>query len=219
MFVSNHSTPRAGVKAIVVVAVIAALTTGGIFVLRDQKPSAPPAPVAKASGTMTLGRDDAPITVVEYSDFQCPFCGIFSRDIQPRLIEEYVETGQVRFEWRAFPIFGRFSEEAALAAYCAHDQGEFWAFHDELYRRVGGLSQGEKNIDTLVKIARDLELDAGRFRTCVVDGEHAGRVLADFGEGRALNIAGTPAFTVNGVLMVGAQPVETWQRVFEAFSE
>src|SRR5690625_4438061 len=91
-------------KGLIITAADLALPVGGIFVLRDEQSGAPGGSPAKASGTMALGRDDAPITVVEYSDFQCPYCGIFARDIQPQLIEEYVDTGLVRFEWRNFPI-------------------------------------------------------------------------------------------------------------------
>lgn len=207
------------VKGLIVVAVVAALTVAGIFVLQDEQRTGPAGPPAKASGTMTLGREDAPITVVEYSDFQCPYCGIFAREIQPQLIEQYVDTGLVRFEWRNFPVFGEFSTAAALGSYCADDQNAFWPYHDALYDVVGELSQGERTVGTLIDIAGQIGLDQDEFRVCLAEAKHRDQVIADYDEGRALNIVGTPSFTVNGVLMVGAQPVDTWHRVFEAFSE
>lgn len=174
---------------------------------------------AKASGTMTLGFDGAPITVIEYSDFQCPYCGIFARDIQPQLIEQYVDTGRVRFEWRNMPIFGRFSQEAALGSLCADDQNAFWPYHDAVYETVGNLSQSEKNVDTLVKIAGSLDLDTKEFRACIEDGRHFERVRTDYEEGRSLGLTGTPSFMANGILVIGAQPMETWHKVFEMLGE
>lgn len=177
------------------------------------------APAAKAAGTMTLGDDDAPITVIEYSDFQCPFCSIFARDIQPELIEKYVDTGQVRFEWRNFPIFGRFSQEAALGSYCADDQDAFWPYHDALYEAVGSFSESQKNVDSLVNIAESLDLDAAEFRTCIEERRHLQRVQADYDEARSLGLTGTPSFMANGMLIIGAQPLETWEQVVEMLSE
>lgn len=213
------STKQNSVRALLVVGIIGVFAVGVTFALKGDEADAPPTPGAKTSGTMTLGAADAPITVIEYSDFQCPFCAVFARDIQPQLIEQYVDTGLVRFEWRNFPIFGQFSNEAALGSYCADDQGAFWPYHDTLYETVGALAQGDKNIDTLVNIAAALDLDTTEFRACIEDGRHNDRVRADYAEGRALNIVGTPSFTINGMLMVGAQPVDTWQQVFEALSE
>lgn len=212
----DHFEPSGPVKRWIVVAVIAILAVGGFFVLRGRHAKPSVDTPAKASGTMTLGQKDAPITVVEYSDFQCPYCRIFARDIQPKLIEEYVDTGLVRFEWRNFPIFGRFSSEAALGAFCADDQQAFWPYHDALFEVVGELSARERNLDTLLAIADDIGLDVKTFRTCLETGRHADRVRQNYEEGRALNIIGTPSFTVNGMLLVGAQPLETWHRVFDS---
>ena len=81
-------------------------------------------------GPPTLGDEDAPVTMVEYSDFQCPYCGRFARETKPALLREQVEEGVLRIEWRNFPLFGEESERAALAAWAAGQQGKFWEFHD-----------------------------------------------------------------------------------------
>lgn len=206
---------------IIIGAVLVVIGASVFFTTRpgERQSTEKPPTAAKASGTMAMGRDDAPITVIEYSDFQCPFCAIFANDIQPELIEQYVDTGLVRFEWRNYPVFGQFSVLAAHGAMCADEQRSFWPYHDALYAQMDSLKQSDKNVDTLVAIADELELDAAAFRACIEEERYAAEIAAQYAEGRALGIVGTPTFMMNGVMMVGAQPLDTWQRVFEVLQE
>lgn len=162
-----------------------------------------------------IGSLDAPITVIEYGDFQCIYCSLFAREIQPLIIEEFVRTGLIRMEWRHFPIFGEFSEASALAASCAHEQGKFWSFHDELFAIVDSLGPSNKNVDTLFEIATSVELDMDRFQACYTEERYAAQIASDFREGRSLGVTGTPAFDVGGRLLVGAHPIETWRKLIE----
>lgn len=197
------------VAAIVVIAAVGAMIGGG-----DRDDVSP----SSQWTTLVMGDPDAPIHVIEYSDFQCPFCGIFARNIRPRLIEEFVDTGKIRFEWRNYPVFGPFSTLAAHGAMCAVEQGAFWPYHDALFARIDEMKASEKNLDTLVKIASSIGLDAREFRACMVEDRYAEDVAATLREGRERGVMGTPTFIINGVMMVGAQPVETWRQVVEALT-
>src|SRR5690554_5424463 len=123
-----------------VVVTIAAVAVGGVITFGGKKTGEDrPAPITQHTGTMKLGNPNAPITVVEYSDFQCPFCAIFARDTLPQLIDEFVATGQMHFQLRNFPVFGEFSTLSAHGSMCALEQGAFWPFHDALFEQVGSL--------------------------------------------------------------------------------
>src|SRR5690606_35205988 len=128
--------------------------------------------------TMVMGDPDAPIHVIEYSDFQCPFCGIFARNIRPRLVEEFVNTGQMRIEWRNYPVFGPFSTLAAHGALCAEEQGAFWPYQEAVFNRIDEMKPSEKNLDGLVKLASSVGMDAGAFRACMTEERYAEDVAA-----------------------------------------
>ncbi|MQA88012.1 MAG: thioredoxin domain-containing protein [Streptosporangiales bacterium] len=111
-----------------------------------------PTPPAVFSA-LTLGRDDAPVTIVEFGDYQCPNCGQFAREIKPRLVREYVDKGVVRLMWRDFPFYGEQSVDAAVAARAAGRQGEFWAYHDALYANQAPPRSGKLTSDHLRGLA------------------------------------------------------------------
>ncbi len=156
------------------------------------------------------GPEDAPITIVEFSDYQCPFC----RRAEP-VIEEVLKRyeGKVRFVYRQFPLDrihpqARGASEAAL---CAHDQGRFWDYHERLFVEGADLAP-----EALESHAEALELDLAAFRSCVQERRHQAQVEADVSEGRAAGVTGTPAFFVNGIVLKGAQPVDEFVRVIDA---
>jgi protein-disulfide isomerase len=171
-------------------------------------------PAIPADGSMdvpTLGSADAPVVVVEYSDFMCPFCQRHALQVKPRILATYVETGMVRYEWRDLPFQGQPSINAALAARAAQEQGRFWEYHEGLFqRRDEGFDQ-----DNLRRLAGDLGLDLARFDDALASGRHTGLVQADAEEGRALGITGTPAFQINGRWVVGAQPYDVFVEAIE----
>ncbi|GAA2404753.1 hypothetical protein GCM10010420_35450 [Streptomyces glaucosporus] len=164
-----------------------------------------------------LGRADAPVVLIEYADFQCPFCGKFARDTAPELIEKYVESGVLRIEWRDFPVFGEESEAAARAGYAAGRQGRFWEFHEVAYgedrRRNSGRFAGEK----LVELAREAGVeDLERFRADMESADADEAVERDVREGHGLGVTSTPAFLVNDRPVLGAQPTEVFVEAIEA---
>lgn len=164
---------------------------------------------------MAYGDPDAPVTVVNYSDFRCPFCAKFANDIQPEL-EKYVENGTMRIEWHDLPIFGEESVRAAVAARAAAKQDKFWEFHDTLYADAperGHPSMSKKKLIGFAEAAGvpDIEqfideMDSKKLRE---------KVRADAQKAMELGASSTPLFLINDVPIVGAQPVEVFRAEIE----
>lgn len=165
---------------------------------------------------MAVGRTDAPVVLIEYADFQCPFCGRFARETEPELVRKYVEKGVLRIEWRNFPVFGQESEQAALAAWAAGRQQKFWDFHELLYAEDRERNSGAFTADRLVDFARRAGVpDLEKFRADMA-GEAARQALArDKEEGYRLGVTSTPAFLVNNTPILGAQPTATFTDAVE----
>ncbi|MFH0245528.1 DsbA family protein [Streptomyces sp. HK10] len=163
-----------------------------------------------------LGSPDAPVVLIEYADFQCPFCGKFARDTEPELIEKYVESGVLRIEWRDFPIFGEESENAARAGYAAGRQGRFWEFHKLAFGEERKTNSGHFAEDELVEMAGEAGVeDLGKFRSDM-ESDAAGKAIErDSREGYELGVTSTPAFLVNDRPILGAQPTEVFTDAVE----
>ncbi|MBB2915324.1 protein-disulfide isomerase [Streptosporangium becharense] len=170
----------------------------------------------KDGDPFAAGRPDAPVVLIEYADYQCPFCGQFTRDIEPELIKRYVDAGTLRIEWRNFPIFGKESEAAARAAYAAGLQGRFRQFHREVYSVDRKRNSGAFADDKLVAMAREADVpDLARFRRDLNSEAARDAVVADQAEGTQIGVPSTPAFLVNGRPILGAQPLETFVETIE----
>jgi len=154
------------------------------------------------------GKETAPVTIVEFSDFQCPFCAR-ARPAVNRVREVYGE--KVRFVFRHFPLnFHPQAEKAGEAAACAREQGKFWEMHDRLWANPGKLQPAD-----LKEHAAAIGLDAGAFGQCLDSGRYAGLVQRDIEQGARYGVSGTPAFFVNGRPLVGAQPFESFAQVID----
>ncbi len=164
---------------------------------------------------MALGDVDAPVVMLAYSEFQCPFCGKFARDTAPTLIEQYVEEGTLRIEWRDFPYLGPESTTAAQGGRAAAEQDSFWAFHDEMYADQLPPNSGDLDADHLAGIAEKLGLDVEQFRQDMESAATERAIAADFSQGQAIGVTGTPAFVINGVPVIGAQPTEVFEKTIE----
>jgi protein-disulfide isomerase len=163
----------------------------------------------ETSGPNALGDPQAPVTVIEYADYQCPFCASFWSDTQKKIVQNYVETGKVHFIYHSMGDFiGPESGKAAEAAYCAADQGKFWDYHDLLYSKQGGENVGAFSDDNLAAFAGELNLDVGQFTDCLRTGKYTARVSQEQIDGRAAGVRGTPSFVINGTLIEGAIPYE-----------
>ncbi len=161
----------------------------------------------------TMSNPGAKVTIIEFSDFQCPFCGRYQQSVHPALLEQYVKSGQVNFVYKHSAFLGQESVWAAQAAECAADQGKFWEYHDLLFSRQNGENQGAFNKDKLSGFAKEMGLDMAKFDPCLTNDETLARVQADTQEGQAAGVRGTPTFFINGQALVGAQPLQAFQQV------
>lgn len=154
------------------------------------------------------GNSQAKVTIIEFSDFQCPFCGRAEPTLK-QIFETYGD--QVKLVYKNFPLpFHEHAQDAAIAALCAKDQGKFWEYHDVLFQ-----NQDSLKITDLKKYASDLSLKTQNFNSCLEDKKYKGQIEADMMEGNKLGVRGTPAFFINGRLVSGAQPFENFRTIID----
>jgi protein-disulfide isomerase len=158
------------------------------------------------------GNSNAKVTVVEFADYQCPFCKRYHDTVGPDLLKQYVDSGKINFVYKHSAFLGQESIWAAQAAECAADQGKFWEYHDLLFSKQNGENVGTFTKDNLIKYAQELKLDAAKFDPCLKNDETLARVQADTLEGRDVGVTGTPTFFINGKPLVGAQPLQAFQQ-------
>ena len=159
-----------------------------------------------------IGNPDAPVTIVEFGDFQCPFCARFFQETEQQIIEKYVKTGKVKFVYRDFPLTNihEHAQKSAEAAECADEQGKFWPYHDILFERQESL--GSENYKVW---AAELGLNVQQFNSCLDSGKYADEVQKDLNDGQLAGVNGTPATFVNGRLIQGAVPYAQFAAVIE----
>ncbi|MAF50853.1 MAG: disulfide bond formation protein DsbA [Nanoarchaeota archaeon] len=160
-----------------------------------------------------LGDEDAPLTIIEFSDFQCPFCKRARDDAIAQIEEQYVKTGKVKLVYRDFPLTSihPLAQKAAEASECADDQGKFWGYHDLIFEKQSSLSASN-----LKAWAVELGLDTDEFDECLDSGKHAAEVRADTSAATSVGGRGTPFFVVGTQTLSGAQPFSAFQAAIEA---
>jgi protein-disulfide isomerase len=158
------------------------------------------------------GDKNAPITIIEFSDYECPFCTRFYTQTLAQIQKEYIDTGKVKFVYRDFPLgFHQNAQKAAEAAECAGEQDKYFELHDKLFDN--GVAGG---IASFKQFAGQIGLNQGDFDNCLDSGKMASEVKKDFQDGQSYGVSGTPAFFVNGKLISGAQPFSAFKQVIDA---
>lgn len=225
---------------------IAAVLIGGALVFTTLYKGGAPAATAPAGGTaaaqqpgptvnngaMTLGSRDAilgstnaPVTMIEYGDYQCPFCGTeFYALTEPQIVQNYVNPGKVRFVFRDFPFLGPESTAAANAAQCANDQGKLWAYHNALYSgkvaddaKGGSENDGFFSAAELIKLGNQVGgMNMATFTSCVQGNSDAAIVAQEKTAATAQQVNSTPTFFINGTQILGAQPYAQFQQAIDA---
>jgi protein-disulfide isomerase len=196
-------------------------------ILQDQLPSTQQKkPVNISSDDDPVrGSIDAPITIIEFSDFQCPFCARFHTQTLPLLLENYIDTGMVKLVYRDFPIQNIHPNAipAAVAAECANEQGKFWQYHDMLFENQDKWNKLESKEAVLVfgQYASDMRLDQEQFDTCLRTGKYIDEIRNDLDDGREYGVTGTPGFFVGNdelgfVELKGAKPFESFQSIIDS---
>ena len=247
---NKKSAPTGMIVALIAVVAIAAFFAGSYFSNLDtdvvtqseledaiskleskmgntqQAPSQPSQPVKISLDNDPIrGDPNAPITIVEFSDFQCPFCARFHMQTLPLLLEEYIDSGKVNLVYRDFPIQSIHPNAlaAAVAAECANEQGEYWEYHDTLFEKQSGWSRLDSNavISTFSQYATDVGLEQQQFDSCLGSGKYLEEVQGDLSDGRDYDITGTPGFFIGNaeigfVKINGAQPFDSFQRIIDA---
>ncbi|MGA7750123.1 MAG: DsbA family protein [Gallionella sp.] len=201
---------------------------------RQQQQQAQPAPqgpqtpqnlTVKGDAIYVLGKSDAPLTMVEFTDYQCPFCGRFETTTFPDIKKNYIDTGKMRLIVRDLPLEGLhpFAVKAAQAVHCAGDQGKFWEMKDLLFK-----NQNKLDADSLTGYAtKDLALNADTFKSCMANGKHLKEIGDEAKYAQSLGITGTPTFiigksagdSVQGKVIVGALPLEAFQAAIDEVLE
>ncbi len=159
----------------------------------------------------TRGPADAPVRIVEFSDFQCPFCSRFARQTAPLLRRQYGDSVRWIFVNNPLTSIHPRAYDAALAGECAADQGRFWGWYDAIFSGTHGLSDSDFS-----EIAELLGMDVKKFDRCVRDADHAAEVSADMAEARKYYILGTPTFFINGQRVEGALPAEAFATIIDS---
>ena len=189
---------------------------------QQQTSSTPVVAMVSLSGNPMLGKKDAPLTLVEFSDYQCPFCHKFFQATLPELKTTYIETGKVRYVFRDFPLDQTHphARKAAEAAHCAGEQGKYWEMHDLLFQNQQALE-----VEKLKAHARSLQLESAAFDACLEQGKYTDKVQKNYEDGAAAGVRGTPGFflgktgtdeTMQGTLISGAQPLAVFRQAIES---
>lgn len=170
----------------------------------------------EAGDPMGLGSVNAPVTIVEYADMRCPFCAKYARETLPKLVQQYVETGLVRYEFRDLPLFGQDSLDAAVAGRAAAEQGRFWEYFHTVYDAAPDEGHPDMPRDKLLAFAEEAGVpDLARFRADLDDEDLVTSIAADAREATQLGINSVPFFAIDDVAVSGAQPLEVFRRVID----
>ena len=224
---SNAARPRPqarntrGRRLMVVLslALIAVLAAGALVAFQSSGSSSSSAtvpPKTAASSGRTLGDANAPVTVVEYADFQCPICKRAETDVIARLEQDYVDQGKVKIEFRDFAFIGQDSWNAAQAALAANDQGKFWQYHDALFNAQGQENSGQFSYDNLVKIAQQVGLDVPTFEKTLSNNTHLAEVQQEVDQPSKAGVDSTPTFLIGDKKIVGIQSYSQFQSAINA---
>jgi len=163
---------------------------------------------------ITKGNPEAKVTIVEFSEYQCPFCARYVADAYQKMWQAYGE--DIYYIWYDFPLsFHQNAVPAAMAARCAGQQGQYWEMHDQLFTNQEAWSESLEPEAEFAAYAQQLGLNGGDFSACVEDKEIKSKIEADVKLGQQMGVSGTPAFFINGQRLVGAQPFEAFKAVID----
>ncbi len=173
------------------------------------------------NGSPFMGNINAPITIVEWGDYQCTFCYKFHQNTLDIINEDFIKTGKVKIIFKDFPLNGLDSKLAAEASYCAQDQKKYWKYHDELFKNWGGERTGWITRESLDKFAETVDLDLKKFNKCLDDHKYENKVDLLYEFGKEIGIDATPSFLIfdeqKMIKIRGNQPLEVFLKTFDEF--
>lgn len=180
----------------------------------------PQSPPPLSNNDVILGDIKAPVTLIEYGDYQCPFCGRFFSQVEPLLRNNYINTGKLKMVFRNFQFLGPESVAAAEAALCAKEQSKFWVYHDALYQtevQDGRENNGNLTSDLFLKLARGLKLDEAAFAKCINGHKYSAEVEKETTDAQSAGVNSTPTSFVNGEKLQGALPYAQFAAAIDKF--
>jgi len=171
------------------------------------------------NGSPLLGDPSAPITILEWGDYQCTFCFRFHQSSLNIILEEYIDPGKINLVFKDFPLNGPDSILGAEAAYCAGDQGKYWAYHNELYSNWAGERTGWINYDSLNQFAKSVNLELDEFTSCLDEHKYKQKVLELEKFGKEIGIDATPSFLIFNdkkiIKIRGNQPIDVFRQAID----
>ena len=174
-----------------------------------------------AGGSPVKGSTSAKVTLIEFGDFQCHYCDRFTKDTEPQIVQQYIDTGKINIVFKHFAWYGPDSISAAMASQCANDQGKFWQYHDILYQNQGEINSGWASKDNLKKFALQIGLDSEKFNSCLDSEKYKSLVQSDINLASSVGFQGTPGFIIeksdgtNQQQIAGAFPFATFQQTLD----
>lgn len=209
-------------KQILIVPIIIGMMAGIFLVfypVSENDPHVLTKSVLIEGGSPIMGSDNAPITILEWGDYQCTYCYKFHQNSLGIINEDFIKTGKVKLVFKDYPLNGPDSLLAAEASYCAQDQEKYWQYHDELYKNWGGERTGWITRDSLDIFAKSTGLNLEEFNNCLNDHKYKEKVTALYKFGQELGIDATPSFLVFNdekiIKIRGNQPLEVFLKTFD----
>lgn len=177
--------------------------------------------ISTAMGSPILGNPEAPITIVEFGDYQCEMCYMWFHETKPGIVKDFIDSGKANLVFVDLAFLGRDSPKAAQATYCAEDQGKYWEYHELLYNSQEHIDNGWANSERLKAFAFSLGLDMELFESCLDSGKYSKRVSYNIDEARKQGTSATPTFFIidsagNKIKIQGAQPYSTFKKVIDS---
>jgi protein-disulfide isomerase len=202
-----------GIIAIVIIGVVAAAVSGVDFKARSNS-------IDTTKGSPVLGSQSAPVTIIEFGDYQCPFCQKWNHDTKPLIEKNYIDAGKVKLIYVDFPFLGPDSIKVHAGSYCADEQGLYWKYHDFIYANQGHENDGWANAENIKSLASKIEgLDADAFGKCMDSGKYEDRVKENKNIATRNGVSSTPTFIVigqgQGTQLTGAQPYSAFQALLD----
>jgi len=164
-----------------------------------------------------LGNPDAPVKIIEFSDFQCPFCKKLHFEVFKEVKKDYIDKGLAVWYYRDFAILGEESINASLASRCAREQGKYWEYVDLLFLNQGEKGVGSFSKENLISFAKSLNLDIEKFKECLESKKYLNEIQEDINAAINLKVRGTPFVIINNDIIEGAYPYETFQKTINKY--
>lgn len=204
---NRNKKKRQDLIVVLVIAAFAVVIVGLIVLSKIPKVQAPTAKDHPNASELNMGNPDATVKVVEFADFQCPYCQLYWEQVEPTIVSNYITTGKIYYTYAPMAFLGQESIDAANAAYCANDQGKFWDYHDMLFANHTGENVGDFTTAKLEAFAAKLGLDTTTFNECLTSGKYLSKVDDANTYASSQSVNSTPTIMVNGKLFSAADAV------------